>query len=174
MRGYIDWNNDCVVDDISEIVYDNRSNGENGADIAVPKDAAIGDLTVRFMVHNGRLKSACQTWIDGEIKDYTLRIFKRNNLQKPKPVIPAKEQTKALQIFPNPILENQPFVVKLGTDVIHVNDLTIYSATGQYMETQNLVPGEYSMRANRLQAGLYIFELKNELATFHENVIITK
>ena len=78
MRGYVDWNGDCDFDDAGELIFDNRTSGENGADIVVPEDATPGDLTVRFMMHNGRLKSACQECIDGEVEDYTLRIFARD------------------------------------------------------------------------------------------------
>ncbi|MEE9373149.1 MAG: T9SS type A sorting domain-containing protein [Saprospiraceae bacterium] len=174
MRGYIDWNNDCDFDDAGEIIFDNRTDGENGADIAVPKDAAVGDLTVRFIVHNGRIKSACQDCIDGEVEDYTLRVFKRNDLQKPNSQNQSKTQGKSLEVFPNPILENQPFVLRLGDKIIDASEVTIYNLAGQFVENIKSLRGDNIINGRKLQAGLYIFELKNDQGIFRQNVIIAK
>lgn len=172
VKGYIDWNGDCDFDDPGELVVDNQTSAENGADIAVPEDAKAGDLTVRLMIHNGRLKSACQECIDGEVEDYTLRVFSRHVVDKPSSI--KDVQTKALQVYPNPIFENDAFVVRLGKKQYKENDLTIFNSSGDLMLKQSLYPGETEFNSRTLPPGLYFFELKNELGTFREKVIITK
>lgn len=174
MCGYIDWNNDCDFDDPGEVVFNNQTDGENGADIAVPKDATAGDLTVRFIVHNGRQKSPCQTCIDGEVEDYTLRIFKREQIAKPVPGKETKTKGKALNIFPNPVFENEPFVIKLGEQIIDLSELKIYSMSGQLMKTETFSQGESEYDARGLEAGVYIFELNHALGIERQKVLITK
>lgn len=174
ISGYIDWNNDCDFDDAGELIFDNRTNGENGADIAVPKDATPGDLKVRFIVHNGRLKSSCQECIDGEVEDYTLRVFNRAGIKKPISTSKHTEIGKKLEVFPNPIFENQSYVLKVGDQIVDISQVTIYNASGQLVETKNLQSGERIYNPTQLQAGLYIFELNNELGSFKEIVIVTK
>ncbi len=71
---FIDWNGDGDFDDEGERVYDTRSLRERGRDMVIPPYAKPGNICARFIVSYGRISSACDPCIDGEVEDYTLII----------------------------------------------------------------------------------------------------
>ncbi len=71
---FIDWNGDGDFDDQEERVYDRRSLRERGRDMVVPPFAKPGNICARFIVNYGRIHSACDPCIDGEVEDYILLI----------------------------------------------------------------------------------------------------
>jgi len=71
---FIDWNGDGDFDDQEERVFDIRSLRERGRDLIVPPFARPGNICARFIVNYGRIISACDPCIDGEVEDYILLI----------------------------------------------------------------------------------------------------
>ncbi len=71
---FVDWNGDGDFDDQEERVYDTRSLRERGIDMVVPPFAQPGNICARFIVNYGRITSACDPCIDGEVEDYILLI----------------------------------------------------------------------------------------------------
>ena len=174
---YADWNGDCDFEDEDELIFWKRTLAETGTDIAIPYHAIEGDITIRFIVHYGRILSACQECIDGEIEDYTLRIFSRNgygNSTKDVKEDLLNLSKSALRIFPNPIIENGTFLVEHNLDSSSPLGINIYSLDGNLVSEFDLGAGQLEFSTDFLQAGVYIFELKNDNTIVRETLVVQK
>ena len=74
---FVDWNGDGDFDDQEERVYDFRGLRERGIAVRIPDFARTGNICARFIINYGRIESACDQCIDGEIEDYILTIKER-------------------------------------------------------------------------------------------------
>jgi len=75
---FVDWNGDGDFDDEGERVHDHRGLRESGRDMVVPSFAKAGNICARFIISYGRIESACDPCIDGEVEDYVIRIKDRS------------------------------------------------------------------------------------------------
>ena len=174
---YADWNGDCDFDDEGELVHWERTLNEAGTYIAIPDDAIEGDITIRFMVHYGRIRSACQEGIEGEVEDYTLRIFSRNNIkvssQDQKSVEHETDQYK-ISVFPNPISEHNSFLLEHNLDPSELMKIKIFTLDGQLVSTFNLNGSQHEFSTKNLHAGVYIVEIKTDNVVMREVVVVQR
>jgi len=176
MHIYADWNGDCDFDDEDELVVWKRTLNESGADIAIPYHAKPGDVTVRFMLHYGRIYSGCQPYIDGEVEDYTIKVFSR---PAPDPVGPlkddtAKPTTKSFKVAPNPVIENNNFYIDSNLENTEGATVKIISLEGDIISTFELENGQKEFNANMLKAGVYIVELNTDDTQIKQRIIVQK
>ena len=75
---FIDWNGDLDFDDAEERVYDFRGLVEKGRGLRIPDFVQPGKICIRFIAAYGRISSACDPCIDGEVEDYTIMIKDRS------------------------------------------------------------------------------------------------
>ena len=156
---YADWNQDCDYDDEDELIVWVRTDQENGADIAIPHHARTGETTIRFMLHNGRIRNACQNTIDGEVEDYTINIFSREFDSSKKELVKKVETDTGIGLIefaPNPLRGDGLLILK-GLDTTneesyHVRLLStegtvvynqLHSGTSNTLNTADLASGIY-------------------------------
>ena len=178
---YIDWNGDCDFEDEDELVFWKRTLNETGTDIVVPDHAIEGDISIRFMVHYGRIRSACQDCIDGEVEDYTLRISPRDeNAQNDQGSIEEVEESSSrssisnLRISPNPVVENNTFLIEFDTDADTQVEVNVYSMDGNLKTNLLLDKSQKEFSTSGLEAGVYIFELVSEEIFLRETLVVSK
>ena len=175
---YADWNGDCDFEDEDELILWKRTTNESGADIAIPYHAKVGEITVRFMLHYGRILSGCQAYIQGEVEDYTLKIFYRDPPQNHGSLKDSDEAIgslqKSLRIAPNPVIENNSFFIDTDLNLTKPATINIFSLEGVLISTFRLENGQREFQAGLLKAGVYVIELNTENERIKERIIIQK
>ena len=172
---YADWNGDCDFEDEGELILWKRTLNETGIDIDIPNFAVVGDITIRFIVHYGRIRSACIDCIEGEAEDYTLRIFSRDiEAEVSKDEFDKKISLDPLnlKISPNPILEHTSFLLEHNLNASEMLSVNIYSLDGQLISGLELNGSQKEFTADFLQAGVYIFEIKTHNVILRKKLIV--
>ena len=73
-RIWMDFNGDYDFDDPGELVYTSaRARGTVSGSISIPADVS-GTIRMRISMKRDAVPSACETFSNGEVKDYTLQI----------------------------------------------------------------------------------------------------
>ena len=170
---YADWNRDCDFDDEGELLFWKRTLNETGTNIAIPY-VAVGEVTIRFIVNYGRIRSACQECIDGEIEDYTLKIFGRNDNSNPVKQETASLAKSSFGLFPNATIEKNSFIIENALNSSGPVKINIYSLDGNIITGIELEKGQKEFSSDFLQAGVYIFELKTDKVEVCEKLIVRK
>ena len=170
---YADWNQDCDFEDEDELIAWHKTVSENGADIAIPEHAKEGDVTIRFMLHNGRIRSGCQDYIDGEVEDYTLSIFTRDtqSFKNSSKKISLKG-TSAIRISPNPVSDKEFLFIENS----NINNLKIgfkiFSIDGTLIQNSTLNSGMNRINTSTYSPGIYIVETSDGINTERQKIVI--
>ena len=118
-RAWIDWNNDGTFA-ASELVFQSVGFGQEAGSISVPADATAGTKRMRVNMSAFTYRGACQSYLTGEVEDYTVNVAEVCNayagtLQIDKPVICY--EGGAIQVSAD--VETSP-IVPAGYQVIYV------------------------------------------------------
>jgi len=169
---YADWNQDCDFDDEDELIAWHRTNKESGADIAIPFHAKEGKVTIRFILHNGRIRNACQSYIDGEVEDYSIDVFSRS-LQSSK-LNTKKIETKlsTIQISPNPVMNNGFLLIENSQSFIKDFNVNIISLDGILMKKYSFNEKLSRINTSQFTSGIYIVETKTGAQTDRTKIMI--
>ena len=174
---YVDWNGDCDFEDEGELLLWKRTLNETGITLTVPDYAVEGDITIRFMLHYGRILFPCQECIGGEIEDYTLQILSKD---VSKSFVRNGKQNKqnigqpTLRIFPNPVIDNASFLLDHDLDSSNPVNVNIYSLDGTLVYELELDNDQSAFSTDYLPAGVYIFELQSGKFIIRETMIVQK
>ncbi len=172
---YVDWNGDCDFDDEDELVAWHRTDKEAGADIAIPFHAIEGKVTVRFMLHNGRIRDGCQPYIDGEVEDYSLDIFSRAlEGSKPKSKKLSPSTSNVLRISPNPITIDKDLMVDINTIDNQEVKGRLISISGTQVKSFRLKNGLNMINILGLDSGVYFIEINEDNHLSRAKIVIQK
>lgn len=153
-KAWIDYNQDGDFDDSGEEIFTRKSKSSNYLKytITVPVTASAGETRFRIAMKNGSYPTACETFANGEVEDYTINIL---------PGLPAEQLIgeSNLSIFPNP--NNGTFQISLPDFTADMMYIHICDLAGRliaaYTETNS--DGMAKINANDLAAGLYIIRI---------------
>lgn len=95
-KGWIDYNADGDFDDAAEQLFQKKitSSGNLKKKFSVPLTATPGETRLRISTKYGAMPTACETFAEGEVEDYTINIL---------PALPNNSLTTFnVNVYPNP------------------------------------------------------------------------
>ncbi|WP_170245876.1 GEVED domain-containing protein, partial [Tenacibaculum adriaticum] len=161
---WIDFNQNGTFESNEEVVAGSSSSAGNlSADIIVPSDAVLGNTRMRVSMKYNSKSTACESFGDGEVEDYTVNITNSaavvqtfGEVANVKASTIGNEGSFVLKAVPNP-----------ATNFVHVNlqirgDIASYrilNIIGQLVKKGKL-NGE-SISLSNLKTGMYILEVND-------------
>ena len=133
-RGWIDWNRDGDFADAGEQIFQKNatSSGSFNKNVLVPATASTGTARMRISSKYGGYPTACETFANGEVEDYTVNIM---------PALPSGETIPfSLTVFPNPSngIYNIEFLNAMSGGVtMEVFDITGNLISGEQIDSEN-------------------------------------
>ena len=168
---YADWNGDCDFDDQGELIVWHKTTEEAGADIAIPEYSIVGTVRFRIILHNGRIRGGCQKYIDGEVEDYSIEVFTREEIdQGPKSLSKKATSFGQVKIAPNPVRVNSRLHVQFNSE--NVTEMKLYNVDGSIVRTSVMRSGDNFINTNGLFPGVYLLEAKIDGKRVTKKVII--
>lgn len=163
-RIWIDYNHDMDFSDAGELVYtgSNKKGTVNGS-FVVPSTAMTGQTRMRISMKYGSLPSACETFTNGEVEDYTINISAAKE-----PEIAAQEQPgdnlieQSLELYPNPAHEQITLKVVGNSGRINVK---VYSALGVILKDFNQEGEISTIDLSGFKSGIYYIGVDNGFKT---------
>lgn len=161
-RVWIDWNQNCSLDDAGEEydlgVAQNVENGPTGnspLSITIPSDAVLGNTIMRVATQFNAFPAPCSNNHDAEVEDYTINVLGSLSIED--------FVLNSIRIYPNPT-----------TNVLNIsvsnNDLpdsySIYNMLGQTVTTKQISSNaDLSINSSELSNGMYFVKIiKNDSA----------
>ncbi len=155
-KAWIDWNQNCVLDDDGEEYVVGETPGQQGTftlstEIAVPADAQTGSTRLRIAERYSVYPSPCTSVAYGEAEDYTVNVNGSRSLM-------GIDETALgnVVIYPNPV-NNNVFYVKSDQ---RINSIYIYDLKGTCVLTAKEL-GERTVKLNiaDLSRGIYFIKV---------------
>jgi len=150
-RIWIDFNADGDFDDAGEQVFtaNNKKSAESGS-ISIPSGLS-GQSRMRVTMKNGGAPSACETFSNGEVEDYTVDFG--NGL-----AAPTKLADFDMVLYPNPA--NNVINIRLSTNEETVN-IKVYNALGKIISEFNITGLETKVDLSGFANGMYYIGADN-------------
>ncbi len=181
-RIFVDWNNDGDFNDYKECVYQGKGKYKKSGNFKVPNFAAAGNLRVRVVMKWGGYAGPCSIFSYGEVEDYTIVVNNAtgasskmasnnndgNNFTEDGPSI----NQELFNLYPNPVFSGGEMTLDLRSATEEEVKISIASATGQIVFTQNAQLREglnsLSIKPGDLSAGAYFIQISgtNEAIPF--------
>ncbi|CAL2103795.1 conserved protein of unknown function precursor containing a type A C-terminal secretion signal. Probable M43 family metalloprotease [Tenacibaculum sp. 190130A14a] len=155
---WIDFNQNGTFDASEKVVSGSSSSANNlTATVAVPAGATLGSTRMRVSMKYNAAQTACETFDDGEVEDYTVNIV--SSARQPNPVSAERlgnEASLDLVAFPNPASD---FVqVKIGAKST-ATSYRIVNTIGRVVKAGRL--NGNSINVSDLNTGMYILEVND-------------
>ncbi|QTE21517.1 GEVED domain-containing protein [Polaribacter cellanae] len=159
---WIDFNQNGTFDSNEKVVSGSSSSSNNlTATVAVPSNALLGQTRMRVSMKYNSAQTACETFSDGEVEDYTVNITQNtpNNYtiytDSTKGEVLGSEISSSLEIFPNPTTN---FVqVKFGRS--KNLSFKIINTIGQVIKAGKLQ--KRTIDVSTLKRGIYLLEVND-------------
>lgn len=156
-KAWIDYNQDGDFEDAGEELFARKSKSANNIknNFTVPESALTGETRFRIAMKNGGYPTPCETFLVGEVEDYTINILP--GLQAG--LISADSD---LQVYPNP--NNGLFQLKLNGYAEENMLIKIYDLTGRmvYSSIENTSNGIAKIDCGNIASGLYMVRIYND------------
>ncbi|MDO6599031.1 GEVED domain-containing protein [Tenacibaculum sp. 1_MG-2023] len=160
---WIDFNQDGTFDDNEKVVSGSSSSANNlSANVAVPANALLGQTRMRVSMKYNSAQTACETFADGEVEDYTVNIISSSSsstyyttFSDPKGDPLGNEASLKLTAYPNPATNY--IQVKYGRN----KDLTyrMINTIGRVVKNGKITSS--TIDVSDLQRGVYIIEVND-------------
>ncbi|AZJ33964.1 T9SS C-terminal target domain-containing protein [Tenacibaculum mesophilum] len=156
---WIDYNRNGTFEASEQTSLGSSSTAANrSANISIPADALLGQTRMRVSMKYNGASTACETFADGEVEDYTVNIVNSSSSvavsstsdEFAEPL--DKEAKSSLIAYPNPAVSN--VTVKFGS-----NENVSYKITntiGRVVLTGKTVNG--TVNVSNLKTGIYLLE----------------
>ncbi|HLN53789.1 MAG TPA: GEVED domain-containing protein [Prolixibacteraceae bacterium] len=151
-RIWIDYNHDFDFADAGEQVFAaNNKKGNATGSFIVPTTALTGQTRIRVSMKYGAAPTACETFANGEVEDYTVNI---SASQAPLAGISqgSDEKELLLELYPNPAGNNININVTGNGQKINVK---VYNALGMIIEDFNIESSQASIDLGNYAKGIY-------------------
>ena len=155
-RIWIDFNGDKDFSDAGELVFsvNNSTKSTVSGTLNIPANAS-GKTRLRIAMKNGSAPTACETFKNGEVEDYTVS-FSADVAGEP-----LTNEKESIHIYPNP-----------STGMVHIetsaeqSEVFIFSSKGQLIKHLIAVSNE-TLNLDDLPKGLYFIKIltQNESKT---------
>ncbi|MBK7441854.1 MAG: T9SS type A sorting domain-containing protein [Bacteroidetes bacterium] len=129
-RGWIDYNRDGDFSDAGEQVFQKKATTAASLtkNILVPTTASTGTTRLRISAKYGAYPTACETFANGEVEDYTVNIM---------PALPSGEVIPfSLTVFPNP--GSGVFNIEFLNAISGGVQLDVFDITGKIISSENI------------------------------------
>ncbi|MBK7108506.1 MAG: GEVED domain-containing protein [Chitinophagales bacterium] len=156
-KAWIDYNQDGDFEDSGEELFARKSKSANNinSSFTVPASALTGKTMFRIAMKNGAYPSPCETFLVGEVEDYTINIL---------PGLQAglKSEDSDLQVYPNP--NDGLFQLVLNNYAEENMLIKIYDMTGRivYTSIEPNTNGIAAIDCNSIASGLYMIRIYND------------
>ncbi|MGJ8591708.1 MAG: T9SS type A sorting domain-containing protein [Aquaticitalea sp.] len=165
-RVWIDWNQNCILDDSGEEYnLGNATNVTNGdtasspLSITIPVGAQLGNTIMRVSTKyvsatDPGLPMACLASYDGETEDYTINVQAALGI--------TEFGVGNFSIFPNP--NSGQFTVSLNSSSTESVSVIVYDIRGRKVYDNNFENSSnfnQSINLNNVQSGIYLVKVSN-------------
>ena len=151
-KAWIDYNNDGVFDNATELVMEALNTYDPELNITIPASGITNNTWLRMRISSDEVGSAitgCTNCTRGQSEDYSVRIV----------VVGVEEGTNPFQIYPNPA--NDKFFIKSSNQ--QIKNITLYNLIGeQIIELSNIKSKDLSVDVSNLTHGAYLLFIENE------------
>ncbi|XRE43268.1 hypothetical protein ACIVBQ_001472 [Tenacibaculum discolor] len=156
---WIDYNRNGTFESSEQTSLGSSSTAANrSANISIPSSALLGQTRMRVSMKYNGASTACETFADGEVEDYTVNIVNSSSSvavsgtsdEFAEPL--DREAKSSLTAYPNPAISN--VTVKFGS-----NENVSYKITntiGRVVLTGKTVNG--TVNVSNLKTGIYLLE----------------
>ncbi|WP_255554370.1 MULTISPECIES: GEVED domain-containing protein [unclassified Tenacibaculum] len=159
---WIDFNQDGTFADSEKVVSGSSSSANNlTATVAVPSNATLGQTRMRVSMKYNAAQTACETFADGEVEDYTVNIVGSTpNSGAIDSGISGEalgnEKSLNLMAYPNPAINN--IQVKLASKSDNIT-YKIVNVIGRVVQRGRL--DSSNINVSTLNTGMYILEVND-------------
>ena len=157
---WIDFNQNGTFESSEEVVAGSSSSAGNlSANVSVPSNAVLGNTRMRVSMKYNSKSSACESFGDGEVEDYTVNISNSARTSDTNISATRLGNEKALDVaaYPNPATN---FIqVKLNTRDTSNATYRIINTIGQSVDSGRLDTS--NINVSKLQSGMYILEVND-------------
>ncbi|MFT4544819.1 MAG: hypothetical protein ACI9EQ_001282 [Bacteroidia bacterium] len=174
-RVWVDWNNDGDFDDSGELEVEHSSFGNVTQQITVPTNAPAGNKMMRVSMKSGAYSSPCETFLNGEVEDYTIFIT-GSNPPTPRLADPGNSSVANplnVSVYPNP--SNGVFNLNF-TNIDAKTNIFLFDMTGRLMEQKSITSAEASQNIlignNVLSSGAYVIRVISGEKSITKKVIV--
>ncbi len=155
---WIDFNQNGTFDSSEKVVTGSSSSANNlTATVAVPAGATLGQTRMRVSMKYNAAQTACETFADGEVEDYTVNIV--SSAREDNPISGDRlgnESSLNLMAYPNPAKD---FIqVKLASKATNTT-YKIVNTIGRVVQAGKL--DSSNLDVSRLNSGMYILEVND-------------
>ncbi len=165
-RGWIDYNRDGDFSDAGEQVFQKKATTSANLtkSIVVPATASTGTARMRISAKYGGYPTACETFTNGEVEDYTVNIL---------PALPSGETKPfSLSIFPNPgsgVFNIEFLNAVTGGVTLEVFDITGNVISNEIIASEN---GMIVLDITNAASGMYFVKMTQTNGTTEVKQII--
>ncbi|WP_299105857.1 GEVED domain-containing protein [uncultured Tenacibaculum sp.] len=161
---WIDFNKNGTFDASEKVVTGSSSSANNlTSTVAVPADAVLGNTRMRVSMKYNSAQTACETFADGEVEDYTVNIvasassiFNASGTSSGATEVLGTERNLGLTTFPNPASD---FVtVKLSSKAENLS-YTMINSLGATIKQGKL--DSSTIDVSDLHTGIYILQVND-------------
>jgi len=151
-KAWIDYNNDGVFDNATEIVMEALNTYDPELNITIPTSGITNNTWLRMRISSDEVGSAitgCTNCTRGQSEDYSVRIV----------VVGVEEVINQFQIYPNPA--NDKFFIKSSNQ--QIKNIALYNLIGeQIIDLSNINSKNLSVDVSDLTNGAYLIFIENE------------
>ncbi len=171
---WIDWNQDGILDPVTELVVQENSKYAVIQTIQVPTDAMEGNTLMRISMQFDHYSWPCEDFQYGEVEDYTINVVAANamivNNEEQEKIILENQKREAskmdLKVYPNPAYD-YIFIENDGN--IDIEKVRIFNTDGRLLLSHNFSSSNrYDLP---LVLGLIIVEIQMANGTISRKVI---
>ncbi len=160
---WIDFNRNGTFEDSEKVVSGSSSSANNlSATVAVPSDAVLGQTRMRVSMKYNAAQTACESFADGEVEDYTINIVASTSSSSLFATFSdadalGNEDAISVAAYPNPATN---FVqVKLSSRDAVLSSYTIVNTIGQTVQKGVLTSERIDI--SKLNSGVYILKVND-------------
>ena len=151
-KAWIDYNNDGVFDNTTELVMEALNTYDPELNITIPTSGITNNAWLRMRISSDEVGSAitgCTNCTRGQTEDYAIRVV----------VVGVEEVTDPFQIYPNPA--NEKFFIKSSNQ--QIKNITLYNLIGKKIIAQsNINTTNLSVDVSELPNGTYLLRVESE------------
>ena len=158
---WIDFNRNGTFESSEKVVSGSSSSANNlSANVAVPANALLGNTRMRVSMKYNSAQTACETFADGEVEDYTVNITASSSsfsvLGNTNAQALGNEDSLSLTAYPNPASNN--IQVKLNSKAENLT-YRIVNTLGQVVKRGQL--NRNNINVSDIKSGIYVLEVND-------------
>ena len=170
---WIDFNQDGTFADSEKVVSGSSSSANNlSATVNVPSNAVLGQTRMRVSMKYNAAQTACESFGDGEVEDYTINITSSSNglfttFNNTNADVLGNEAATTFTAYPNPAKD---FIqVKSSNRNVGLTSYRIINTNGQTVQSGELTNDRINV--SKLGLGMYILEVNDGQKLFNTQLV---